>query len=116
ARARRTRPVHCDREDRHRDRAGGRHVLREGRPGPEGRGPRRAGARTRGARAGARPADLTMLGRYREPIRSWTDPIGLALYRQFHLRPNHLKLIGLGMSVLDATVFCTARYRLCGMT
>jgi hypothetical protein len=28
-----------------------------------------------------------MLGRYREPMRSWIDPIGLALYRRLHLRP-----------------------------
>jgi len=56
-----------------------------------------------------------MLGRYREPIRTWTDPIGLALYRQFHLRPNHLTIIGLGVSVLAATAFCTARIRTAGI-
>ena len=56
-----------------------------------------------------------MLGRYREPIRSWTDPIGLALYRQFHLRPNHLTLIGLGVSLLAATAFCTGRIRTAGV-
>ncbi len=56
-----------------------------------------------------------MLGRYREPIRSWTDPIGLALYRQFHLRPNHLTLIGLGVSLLAATAFGTGRIRSAGV-
>jgi len=56
-----------------------------------------------------------MLGRYREPIRSWTDPIGLALYRQFHLRPNHLTLIGLGVSLLAATAFGTGRIRTAGV-
>src|SRR5438552_5446012 len=56
-----------------------------------------------------------MLGRYREPMRTWTDPIGLALYRQFHLRPNHLTIIGLGVSVLAATAFCTARIRTAGI-
>ncbi len=52
-----------------------------------------------------------MLGRYREPVRSWIDPIGLALYRHLHLRPNHLTLIGLGVSLLAATAFIGARIR-----
>src|SRR5262249_60508193 len=52
-----------------------------------------------------------MLGRYREPMRSWIDPIGLALYRNLHLRPNHLTLIGLGVSLLAATAFIGARIR-----
>jgi soluble lytic murein transglycosylase len=56
-----------------------------------------------------------MLGRYREPLRSWTDPIGLALYRHLHLRPNHLTLIGLGVSLLAATAFCAARIRTGGV-
>jgi peptidoglycan lytic transglycosylase len=56
-----------------------------------------------------------MLGRYREPLRSWTDPIGLALYRRLHLRPNHLTLIGLGVSLLAATAFCAARIRTGGV-
>jgi len=52
-----------------------------------------------------------MLGRYREPVRSWIDPIGLALYRRLHLRPNHLTLIGLGVSLLAATAFGAGRLR-----
>jgi soluble lytic murein transglycosylase len=56
-----------------------------------------------------------MLGRYREPMRTWTDPIGLALYRRFHLRPNHLTLIGLGVSLLAATAFIAGRVRTGGV-
>jgi peptidoglycan lytic transglycosylase len=52
-----------------------------------------------------------MLGRYREPVRVWIDPIGLALYRRLHLRPNHLTILGLGVSLLAATAFCTAWIR-----
>ena len=56
-----------------------------------------------------------MLGRYREPLRSWIDPIGLALYRRFHLRPNHLTLLGLGVSLLAATAFIAGRVRTGGI-
>jgi len=56
-----------------------------------------------------------MLGRYREPVRSWIDPIGLALYRRLHLRPNHLTIIGLGVSLLAASAFITARVRTGGV-
>jgi len=56
-----------------------------------------------------------MLGRYREPVRSWIDPIGLALYRHLHLRPNHLTLLGLGVSLLAATAFIGARIRTGGV-
>lgn len=56
-----------------------------------------------------------MLGRYREPVRSWIDPIGRALYRHLHLRPNHLTLIGLGVSLLAATAFIGARIRAGGV-
>jgi len=56
-----------------------------------------------------------MLGRYREPVRSWIDPIGLALYRRFHLRPNHLTLLGLGVSLLAATAFCAGHIRKGGL-
>jgi soluble lytic murein transglycosylase len=56
-----------------------------------------------------------MLGRYREPLRSWIDPIGLALYRRLHLRPNHLTIIGLGVSLLAATAFITGRIRAAGI-
>jgi len=56
-----------------------------------------------------------MLGRYREPVRSWIDPIGLALYRRLHLRPNHLTLLGLGVSLLAATAFCAGHIRKGGL-
>ena len=56
-----------------------------------------------------------MLGRYREPVRSWIDPIGLALYRHLHLRPNHLTLIGLGVSLLATAAFIGARIRAGGV-
>jgi len=48
-------------------------------------------------------------------MRSWIDPIGLALYRNLHLRPNHLTLIGLGVSLLAATAFIGARIRTGGV-
>jgi len=56
-----------------------------------------------------------MLGRYREPVRSWIDPIGLALYRHLHLRPNHLTMIGLGVSLLATAAFIGARIRAGGV-
>lgn len=56
-----------------------------------------------------------MLGRFREPVRSWIDPIGLALYRRLHLRPNHLTIIGLGVSLLAATAFIATRIRAAGI-
>jgi soluble lytic murein transglycosylase len=55
-----------------------------------------------------------MLGRYRESVRVWIDPVGLMLYRRFRLRPNHLTIIGLGVSLLAATAFCAGRTRSAG--
>jgi soluble lytic murein transglycosylase len=55
-----------------------------------------------------------MLGRYRESVRVWIEPVGLVLYRRFRLRPNHLTVIGLGVSLLAATAFCTGRTRTAG--
>ena len=40
-----------------------------------------------------------MLGRYRDSARAWTDPVGRMLFR-LNLRPNHLTLCGLGVSLL----------------
>ncbi|MGH7388261.1 MAG: transglycosylase SLT domain-containing protein [Candidatus Rokuibacteriota bacterium] len=54
-----------------------------------------------------------MLSRYREPLRAWTDPIGRALFR-LRLRPNHLTLAGLGVSLLAAGAFGVGRTRLGG--
>jgi soluble lytic murein transglycosylase len=56
-----------------------------------------------------------MLGRYREPVRSWVEPVGLVLYRRFGLRPNHLTLLGLGVSLLAATFFIAGRTRYAGL-
>ncbi|HYS17343.1 MAG TPA: transglycosylase SLT domain-containing protein [Candidatus Binatia bacterium] len=56
-----------------------------------------------------------MLGRYRESVRMWIDPIGRVLYRRLHLRPNHLTVLGLGVSLLAATAFCTGRTRGAGV-
>ncbi len=55
-----------------------------------------------------------MLGRYREPVRAWTDPVGRALFR-LHLRPNHLTVIGLGVSVLTASAFVAGQLRTAGL-
>jgi len=48
-------------------------------------------------------------------VRSWIDPIGLALYRRLHLRPNHLTIIGLGVSLLAATAFGAGHIRKGGL-
>ena len=56
-----------------------------------------------------------MLGRYRQPLRAWIDPIGLVLYRRFRLRPNHLTILGLGVSLLCAAAFITGRTRTAGL-
>ena len=45
----------------------------------------------------------------------WIDPIGRVLYRRLHLRPNHLTVLGLGVSLLAATAFCTGRTRGAGV-
>ncbi|HBH00595.1 MAG TPA: hypothetical protein DDZ42_01550 [Candidatus Rokubacteria bacterium] len=55
-----------------------------------------------------------MLGRYREPVRAWTDPVGRALFR-LRLRPNHLTVIGLGVSGLAAAAFSAAHVRAGGL-
>ena len=51
-----------------------------------------------------------MLGRYRETVRAWSDPVGRALFR-LHLRPNHLTLMGLGVSLLATAAFIAGRTR-----
>src|SRR5262245_39369140 len=55
-----------------------------------------------------------MLSRYRDSVRSWTDPVGRLLFR-LHLRPNHLTLCGLGVSLLAAACFVAGRTRLAGV-
>ncbi|MBI4594118.1 MAG: CDP-alcohol phosphatidyltransferase family protein, partial [Candidatus Rokubacteria bacterium] len=54
-----------------------------------------------------------MLSRYRDSVRGWTDPIGHRLYR-LRLRPNHLTVAGLGVSLLTAAAFVAGRTRLAG--
>ena len=55
-----------------------------------------------------------MLGRYRDSVRAWTDPVGRLLFR-LNLRPNHLTLCGLGVSLLTAAAFVGGRTRLAGL-
>jgi soluble lytic murein transglycosylase len=55
-----------------------------------------------------------MLSRYRDSLRTWTDPVGYALYR-LRLRPNHLTLAGLGVSLLAASAFVAGRVRVAGV-
>ncbi|HUF93040.1 MAG TPA: transglycosylase SLT domain-containing protein [Candidatus Limnocylindria bacterium] len=45
-----------------------------------------------------------MLGRYRDEVRAWSDPVGRLLFR-LHLRPNHLTVMGLAVSLLAAAAF-----------
>jgi|GEM_PF-83477 len=55
-----------------------------------------------------------MLSRYREPLRGLTAPVGQVLVRM-RLRPNHLTLAGLGVSLLAAAAFVTGRTRTGGV-
>src|SRR5437867_11753651 len=55
-----------------------------------------------------------MLSRYRDSLRLWTDPVGRLLLR-LHLRPNHLTVCGLGVSVATAVAFASGRTRLAGV-
>jgi len=55
-----------------------------------------------------------MLSRYRDTVRTWTEPIGRALFRM-RLRPNHLTLLGFGVSLLAAAAFVTGHTRLGGV-
>jgi soluble lytic murein transglycosylase len=54
-----------------------------------------------------------MLSRYRETIRVWTDPLGRLLFRG-RLRPNHLTLMGFGVSLLAAAAFVRDQQRTAG--
>ena len=54
-----------------------------------------------------------MLGRHRETIRQWSDPVGRALFR-LHLRPNHLTVIGLVVSFFAAAGFIAGHLRWAG--
>jgi soluble lytic murein transglycosylase len=54
-----------------------------------------------------------MLGRYRETVRLWSDPVGRGLFR-LNLRPNHLTVIGLVVSFFAAAGFITGQVRWAG--
>jgi peptidoglycan lytic transglycosylase len=55
-----------------------------------------------------------VISRYRERVRAWSEPIGRGLMR-LHLRPNHLTLIGLGISLVAAAAFVTGHVRTGGV-
>src|SRR5262245_28368593 len=55
-----------------------------------------------------------MLGRYRETVRHWSDPVGRVLFR-LRLRPNHLTLIGLVVSFFAAGAFIADHLRSAGL-
>src|SRR4051812_47957244 len=54
-----------------------------------------------------------MLSRYRHTARIWSDPVGRALFR-LRLRPNHLTVMGLAVSLLAAAAFVMGHIRLGG--
>jgi peptidoglycan lytic transglycosylase len=55
-----------------------------------------------------------MLGRYRDTIRAWSDPVGRALIR-LHLRPNHLTMCGLLVSACAGAAFVFGHVRAAGL-
>jgi soluble lytic murein transglycosylase len=55
-----------------------------------------------------------MLSRYRDTARTWSDPVGRALFR-LRLRPNHLTVMGLVVSLLAAAAFILGHVRLGGV-
>jgi len=55
-----------------------------------------------------------MLGRYRDSVRAWSDPVGRVLFR-LRLRPNHLTLCGLVASVVAASCFIAGQTRWAGV-
>ena len=54
-----------------------------------------------------------MLSRYRESVRTWSDPVGRALFR-LRLRPNHLTMCGLLVSACAGAAFVFGHVRLAG--
>src|SRR5438067_7185506 len=55
-----------------------------------------------------------MLSRYRQTTRMWSDPVGRALFR-LRLRPNHLTVMGLAVSIIAAAGFVTGHVRIAGV-
>jgi len=54
-----------------------------------------------------------MLSHYKDRIAGWADPVA-RLMLQLHLRPNHLTILGLGVSLLAALAFARGREQLAG--
>ena len=55
-----------------------------------------------------------MLGRYRDSVRAWSDPVGRTLFR-LRLRPNHLTMCGLLVSACAGAAFVFGHVRLAGV-
>src|SRR5918999_4460555 len=55
-----------------------------------------------------------MLSRYRDDVRAWSDPVGRGLFR-LRLRPNHLTVMGLTVSLLAAVAFIAGHTRGAGL-
>jgi peptidoglycan lytic transglycosylase len=55
-----------------------------------------------------------MLGRYRDTVRAWSDPVGRTLFR-LRLRPNHLTMCGLLVSACAGAAFVFGHVRLAGV-
>ena len=55
-----------------------------------------------------------MLGRYRDTVRAWSDPVGRTLVR-LRLRPNHLTMCGLLVSACAGAAFVFGHVRLAGV-
>src|SRR6185503_6434436 len=68
------------------------------------------------ARGWSRPSSgrYEMLSRYRQTTRMWSDPLGRALFR-LRLRPNHLTVMGLVVSLGAAAAFVMGQVRLGGL-
>jgi CDP-diacylglycerol--glycerol-3-phosphate 3-phosphatidyltransferase len=54
-----------------------------------------------------------MLSHYKDCVTRWTDPLARLLLR-FRLRPNHLTVLGLGVSLLAGLAFALGRVRWAG--
>jgi soluble lytic murein transglycosylase len=55
-----------------------------------------------------------MLGRYRDTVRAWSDPVGRLLFR-LQLRPNHLTMCGLLVSACAGAAFVLGQVRTAGI-
>jgi CDP-diacylglycerol--glycerol-3-phosphate 3-phosphatidyltransferase len=55
-----------------------------------------------------------MLSHYKEPFQRLGDPIAQVLLRA-HVRPNHLTVVGLGVSILAACALAGGRLRVCAV-